>query len=122
MSIYQINILQNVLKILEIETEGHKILLYQGISSVTNILNTKYGTYQSMVDKEKCNLFPTDMEKITILQYWYQYIYSNRYNFTKTYTTNKSTETNGIEYLIPTLVMKPIINIQYIPNHDLYHK
>ena len=122
MSIYQINILQNVLKILEIETEGHKILLYQGISSVTNILNTKYGTYQSMVDKEKCNLFPTYMDQIIILQYWYQFIYSNSRTFTKAYTINKSTETNWIEYLIPTLVMKPRINIQYIPNHDLYHK
>ena len=57
MTVTILEILQNVLKILYIGKDVHKLVLYHGISSVIKLLDATYEAYQSLVDKEHCKLF-----------------------------------------------------------------
>ena len=43
--------MEYILKILYIETEGEKLFIDKISSSVRELVNTKYGTYQYMLDK-----------------------------------------------------------------------
>ena len=49
MFITKLNILQNVLKILEIETKGQKLVLAQVIDYAIKMIRTRYNIYQSLV-------------------------------------------------------------------------
>ena len=51
MCLNRLKILQHVLKILEIETEIHKILISEEVKSVNSLIHTKHETYQLPVDK-----------------------------------------------------------------------
>ena len=55
----RLKIIQNIMKIVDIETEGQHILIDQGISFVRKIINSKDGTYQYMVVNKISKLFAT---------------------------------------------------------------
>ena len=45
----KLNNMKKVMTIIYIDTEVKKIFIDQGVSYARNMLNTKYGTYQSLV-------------------------------------------------------------------------
>ena len=57
MVVTRLEILQYVLTILDIEKEGQKLLIDQGIDYVRNIIHTNHETHQSLVNKEQYMLF-----------------------------------------------------------------
>ena len=60
----KLKILQRVLKILDIETKGQNLLLYQVLDSIGKVIHTKYDIYRSMVVKTHSELFMVDIDQI----------------------------------------------------------
>ena len=58
----RLGIIQNVLKILDIETKVHNIFIYKGIYCVRNIIHNKYDTHWSLVDKPHNKFFLVDID------------------------------------------------------------
>ena len=75
------------------ETEGQQLFLSKVISYLRNLFITKDVTYQSLMNKARLKLFARDMDKIIILWYCYQSIFSKRSTFTKAAIVDNLTET-----------------------------
>ena len=54
-----LKIIWHVIKIIDIDTGGKNILISLYMICVRNLLNTKYESYQSMINKQNYKLFTT---------------------------------------------------------------
>ena len=84
MFVTKFNILQHVLKILDIDTKGKQLLLSQTIDSVGNMIHNKYGIYRSLVYKTNSKLSMVYIDKIFVFQKYHHA------NFIKIPTTPKA--------------------------------
>ena len=64
----RLKILHHFLTILEVETEGHHILLAEGIESLSKLINTECYFYQYLVEKSWSIFFRSYMDQIAIFQ------------------------------------------------------
>ena len=63
-----LNIFQHVLKILEIQTEGQRLLIYKGNNYVSNLIHTNHKTYQFLVENIHYKFFMVDIDQILVFK------------------------------------------------------
>ena len=68
MFVTKINILQDVLAIIKMDTKVRKLFLDQCIYYLRNSIHTNHDTHQPLVDNPHYKFFLVDIDKIFILQ------------------------------------------------------
>ena len=68
MAVTRLKILKHVLKILDINKEGQKLLIGQGVDYVSKLIHNKNEIYQSPVEKQHSKFFLTNAYQLFIFK------------------------------------------------------
>ena len=63
-----LKVLQNVLTVMDIETEVKKLLIYQCIDYASKLIHNRYNIYTSLLDNPHSKFLMVDINKILIYQ------------------------------------------------------
>ena len=113
--------IQNVPRILYIETKGQQLLLYQWIDYVRNRITTNHETYQSLVYKTHPKLFLLDIYQISISRKWPILLLLRFPQQPRLISSKSSLKRNGIYSIMIIFLRNFIIHPQSRPKQSLQH-
>ena len=117
----KINNLQNVLTIIDIETNINKLLIFQGIDSVIKMIHTKYNIYRSLLEKSNSKFFMVEIDQIFIFQQWHHTDFIRIPNTISHIFYTSSLKRNGIDYVMNKLPRNFRINLHTRSTNILHH-
>ena len=117
----KINNLQNVLTIIDIETNINKLLIFQGIDSVIKMINTKYNIYRSLLEKSNSKFFMVEIDQIFIFQQWHHTDFIRIPNTISHIFYTSSLKRNEIDYVMNKLPRNSRMKLHTRSTKNLHH-